>query len=186
MFLILKWLWYLSKFDLWYMSVSKLWELVMDREAWRAVIRGVEKSRIRLSAWTELNTVYEPGYLSLKFGISCFQIISCFYLKWFLLIMFQHICLKNYFFLTVFKIYLSPSFLSFLPPIVFIELLPRMLLLFFLWCVAQWSLTAIHLRALSACSCDIINDIYNDIIKCFHFLYLVSKSEILRSRSAAA
>ena len=36
-------------------SLSELWELVMDREAWRAVIHGVTKSRTRLSAWTELN-----------------------------------------------------------------------------------------------------------------------------------
>ena len=37
------------------MSLSKLQELVMDREAWRAVIHGVTKSQTRLSDWTELN-----------------------------------------------------------------------------------------------------------------------------------
>ena len=36
------------------MSLSKLQELVMDREAWHAVILGVTKSQTRLSDWTEL------------------------------------------------------------------------------------------------------------------------------------
>ena len=30
-------------------SLNELWELVMDREAWRAVIHGIEKSETRVS-----------------------------------------------------------------------------------------------------------------------------------------
>ena len=30
-------------------SLSELWELVVDREAWRAAIHGISKSRTRLS-----------------------------------------------------------------------------------------------------------------------------------------
>ena len=37
------------------LSLSELREMVMDREAWRAVIHGVAKSRTWLSDWTELN-----------------------------------------------------------------------------------------------------------------------------------
>jgi len=40
--------------DSMHMSLSELRELVMDREAWRAAVHGVTKSRTRLSDWTEL------------------------------------------------------------------------------------------------------------------------------------
>ena len=42
------------------MSLSELQELVMDREAWHAVIHGVAKSRTWLSDWTELNWTKYP------------------------------------------------------------------------------------------------------------------------------
>ena len=41
--------------DLIDMSLSELRELMMDREAWHAVIHGVTKSQTWLSDWTELN-----------------------------------------------------------------------------------------------------------------------------------
>ena len=40
-------------------SLSELREMVMDREAWRAVIHGVTKSQTGLSDWTELNWTEE-------------------------------------------------------------------------------------------------------------------------------
>ena len=39
------------------MNLSKLRELVKDREAWRAAVRGIAKIHPRLSDWTEMNMV---------------------------------------------------------------------------------------------------------------------------------
>ena len=47
------------------MNLSELRELVMDREAWCAVIHGVAKSRTWLSNWTELNDTVKRNFLNM-------------------------------------------------------------------------------------------------------------------------
>ena len=63
-------------------SLSELRKLVMDREAWRAAIHGVTKSRTWVSDWTELDWTDEGIYLSYSdnknqscfpFGCKCIE-----------------------------------------------------------------------------------------------------------------
>ena len=58
------------------MSLSQLRELVLNREAWRAAIHGVAKSRTQLSDWTELiESLKSDSFCKLKY--SWFTIQYC-------------------------------------------------------------------------------------------------------------
>ena len=66
------------------MSLGKHWELVVDREAWHAVVYGVTKSRTWLSNWTELtfNYYYFVDLLSDFFTITICQFQNYLCLVW--------------------------------------------------------------------------------------------------------
>ena len=59
--------------DLMDMGLGGRWELVMDREAWRAVVHGVTKSQTRLSDLTELTVAKSQirGSASFPFILFC-------------------------------------------------------------------------------------------------------------------
>ena len=53
------------------MGLGGLWDLVMDREAWRAVVHGVTKIRTRLSDWTDILILGHMKTLSFNFLRTC-------------------------------------------------------------------------------------------------------------------
>ena len=111
-------------------SLSELRELVMDREAWRAAIHGIAKSRTWLSDWTELNVTLFSCWLhsfckEVQWNYFLYSFIGrlffVFYYYWFLVSSF----FQNFLFVwfldldmifldVVFSILLARWFLSFL------------------------------------------------------------------------
>ena len=73
-------------------SLSELWELVMDREAWRAAIHGVAKSRTRLSDWTELIFRSLINMCLGVFSLVCPCMLCCFSHVWLFLILWTVAC----------------------------------------------------------------------------------------------
>ena len=76
-------------------SLGKLRELVMDREARRAVIHGVAKSRTRLSEWTELMPD-DVEHLFMCSLVTCISLekcqVLCPFLNWFVFLLLSWMC----------------------------------------------------------------------------------------------
>ena len=53
------------------LSLGEPWELAMDREAWRATLHGVTKSRTRLSDWTELSWTHNEVLCVFSHSVVC-------------------------------------------------------------------------------------------------------------------
>ena len=80
-----------------HMSLGELRELVMDREAWRAAIHGVAKSRTRLSNWTKLKYHLTALHIPVHFFSDIFNLIfrlNNYCLLVFKFFDFSFICLK--------------------------------------------------------------------------------------------